>query len=303
MIVTMDITPTSPQATFADRFAGKTMLITGGARGIGRATALRAAREGANVVIADVLAEPGEATAASIREAGGNAIFVQTDVGVDAECARAVEATVEHFGGLHLAVNAAGVMDGVPPGDDFDLARDRDLLFAPIHEATDVYWERCFAANTTGMFYSMRHELRALLAAGAGGAIVNIGSIAGKIGLGGNPAYVASKHAVTGLTRNAAIDYAGYGIRVNSVNMAGTDTPMTEAAYAKVSQLRAERTSDDPGQGTAFAKSLSLLGIVDSNHRMATADEQASVILFLLSDDASNMTGATWATDGGWTTF
>jgi NAD(P)-dependent dehydrogenase (short-subunit alcohol dehydrogenase family) len=161
--------------------------------------------------------------------------------------------------------------------------------------------------NITGMFKAMRSELRQMLAQGRGGAIVNIGSIAGLIGLAGNPAYVASKHAVTGLTRNAAIDYAPYGIRVNSVNMAGTETPMTDAAYKKVMQLETERAqaaaSGPKVTNVSFAKSLSLLAMCDSKNRMATPWEQASVILFLLSDDASNMTGACWATDGGWTTY
>jgi NAD(P)-dependent dehydrogenase (short-subunit alcohol dehydrogenase family) len=163
--------------------------------------------------------------------------------------------------------------------------------------------------NIGGMFKSLRCELRQMLAQGAGGAIVNIGSIAGMTGLAGNPAYVASKHAVTGLTRNAAIDYAPYGIRVNSVNMAGTETPMTDAAYKKVMQLEAENaqaaaTATGPKlPNVAFAKPLSLLGICDSKNRMSTPWEQAAVILFLLSDDASNITGACWATDGGWTTF
>ena len=110
-----------------------------------------------------------------------------------------------------------------------------------------------------------------MLTQGKGGAIVNIGSIAGLIGLAGNPAYVASKHAVTGLTRNAAIDYAPYGIRVNSVNMAGTETPMTDAAYKKVMQLEAEKAqaaADGPKlPNVAFAKPLSLLGICDSKNR------------------------------------
>ncbi|MFV5383681.1 SDR family NAD(P)-dependent oxidoreductase [Acinetobacter junii] len=122
----------------------------------------------------------------------------------------------------------------------------------------------------------------------------------------GNPAYVASKHAVTGLTKNAAIDYAPYGIRVNSVNMAATETAMTDAAFKKVATLQKERAKNPvlaKMPNTAMLKTQSLLMFADSKHRMSTTAEQASVILFLLSDEASNITGATWATDGGWTTF
>lgn len=258
------------------------------------------------MVVADLLADPGTRTAAMITEAGGRAVFVPTDVRVDADCARMVQAAVESFGGVDLVCNAAGVMDGLAPDAVVDYQAQRDLIFAPIHEATDTYWDQVFAVNVTGMFHSMRHELRQMLAQGRGGSIVNIGSIAGLIGLGGNPAYTASKHAVTGLTRNAAIDYAPYGIRVNSVNMAATTTPMTDAAYTKVSASQvalAADTSRTPVANAAMIKTLSLLGHCDSQHRMATPEEQAAVILFLLSDDAANMTGATWATDGGWTTF
>lgn len=302
-----DIAPVAADQGFTGRFAGRTVLITGGARGIGRATALRAAREGANVVVADCLEAEGRQTLTDIEAAGGRAIFVPVDVRRSEDCQRMVDQAVSAFGGLDGVVNGAGVMDGVPPADALDLQRQRSLVFAPIHEAGDEYWERVMDINIGGMFKSLRCELRQMLAQGRGGAIVNIGSIAGLIGLAGNPAYVASKHAVTGLTRNAAIDYAPYGIRVNSVNMAGTETPMTDAAYTKVMQLEAEKAqaaaTGPKIPNVAFAKPLSLLAICDSKNRMATPWEQAAVILFLLSDDASNITGACWATDGGWTAF
>jgi NAD(P)-dependent dehydrogenase (short-subunit alcohol dehydrogenase family) len=297
----------APDYRVTGRLAGLTLLVTGGSRGIGRATALRAAREGARVVVADCLAEPGHQVVAQIQGEQGSAIFVEADVCNAVDCDCMVREAVAAFGSLDLVLNAAGVMDGVPPAEDVDLDRQRELIFAPIHAASDAYWERVLAVNTTGMFKSLRSQLRQMLAQGRGGAIVNIGSIAALTGLAGNPAYVASKHAVTGLTRNAAIDYAPYGIRVNSVNMAGTETPMTDAAYKKVMQLeagKAQAAASGPKiPNVAFAKPLSLLAICDSKNRMATPWEQAAVILFLLSDDASNITGACWATDGGWTTF
>ena len=132
-----------------------------------------------------------------------------------------------------------------------------------------------------------------------GGAIVCIGSIASLIGLPGNPAYSASKHGVTGLVRNAAIDYSAYGIRINSVNMAQTATPMVERAYAFVKY----KMEHGAGTSMAGAKTQSILQIAEADHRGATVWEQAGPILFLLSEDASNLTGGTYATDGGWTTY
>jgi len=302
--VARDITPVDPAYFVPGRFAGKTILMTGASRGIGKATAVRAAREGANVVVADILQADGEQTVAEIVKEGGRAIFVQIDVRQDADNARMVAEAVKTYGRLDLALNGAGVMDGVPPSDPVDVPNQKHQIFASIHEATDEYWDHCFAVNVKGMFYSMRHELRQMLKQNNGGAIVNIGSIAGLIGLAGTPAYNASKFAVTGLTRNAAIDYAPYGIRVNSVNMAGTVSPMTDTAYAKVVTLETERAQNPalskiPNMG--MFKTLSPLGYCDSKHRMSSPEEQAAVFLFLLSPEASNITGAAWATDGGWT--
>lgn len=298
-----DVAPVADTAYFPDRFKGKVLLITGGARGIGRATAIRAAREGASVMIADILQKEGTATVADINAAGGKAAFIRTDVRVSADCDAMVAATVRAFGRLDGVLNAAGVMDGVPPADAVDVEAQRAQLFAPIHEATDEYWQTTMAVNATGTFQSLRSQLRQMVRQGAGGAIVNIGSVAGLTGLAGNPAYVASKHAVTGLTRNAAVDYAPYGIRVNSVNMSATATAMTDAATKKVVALQKERRQAAGFPNMGLAKTQSLLMYADSNHRMATPAEQASTILFLLSADASNITGATWATDGGWTTY
>jgi NAD(P)-dependent dehydrogenase (short-subunit alcohol dehydrogenase family) len=209
-----------------------------------------------------------------------------------AECLR-------HFGKLDFALNAAGVMDGTDPAAPPDFATQKPLLPAAIHEATDDYWHTVFANNISSMFFSMRAELRQMLAQGRGGAIVNIGSIAGLTGLPGNPAYSASKHAVIGLTRNAAIDYAPHGIRINSVNMAQTDTPMVFRAYEFVKWAMEQGA----GSSMAGAKSQSLLQIADPDQRGSTPWEQAAIILFLLSADAANLTGLAMATDGGWTAY
>lgn len=297
--MTQGIPPLNPDYAIPGRFNGKTILITGAADGIGGATAVRAAREGANVVAVDKKAEVLAATVARIKAAGGSAITVVADVALTADADRMVAEAVAAFGSLDLALNAAGVMDGTDPSQPLDYERDMPLMPSAIHQATDAYWEKTIATNSTGMFKSLRAELRQLVAQGRGGAIVCIGSIAGIIGLPGNPAYVASKHSVTGLIRNAAIDYATYGIRVNSVNMAQTATPMVTRAYEFVRHQLAQ----GKGNSMASAKSQSLLSLADPEHRGATPWEQAAVILFLLSDEASNLTGASYATDGGWTTY
>ncbi|MEN9685760.1 MAG: hypothetical protein RLZZ28_1546 [Bacteroidota bacterium] len=281
-----------------DRLKGRVIVITGGARGIGRASAIRAAREGAAVVIGDWLAVEGEATAQFIRNEGGKALFIKTDIRSTEDCNNLIAQAVGKFGKIDVALLNAGVMDGTFSGDSFDYDKQKDLLPNAVDAASDKYWDNVMEVNATGTFKSMRAVIKQLLAQGNGGAIVTIGSIAGLTGLAGNPAYVASKHAVNGLTRSAAIDYAPYGIRVNSVNMAATETPMTDKAFEFVKEVKKRGI-----KGMGGAKTESLLMMNDSKHRMATVWEQASVILFLLSDEASNLTGALYPTDGGWTAY
>lgn len=282
------------------RFDGKTILVTGAARGIGKSTAVRAAKEGANVVIMDWLEKDGQRVVDSIKSIGGSALFVYGNIQKDEDCRRMVNETVKAFGKLDYACLNAGVMDGVYSGTPFSYDKQqRELMPAIITEATDEYWDNVFATNAAGTFKSMRAVLDQMLKQGDGGAIVVVASIAGMTGLAGNPAYVASKHAVNGLVRNAAIDYAPYGIRINSVNMAETLTPMVERAGEFV---RAEQKA-----GIAFGmgrvKTMSLLKYTDSEHRGSFPWEQASTMLYLISDEASAITGTVMATDGGWTDF
>lgn len=294
------IPPVDPAAFTPNRFSGRVLLVTGAAFGsIGGCTAIRAAREGAHVVCVDRKGPELEQTVAGIRAAGGQAIALMADVTRPTDADRMVAECVRHFGRIDIALNAAGVMDGTDPAAPLDFAGNRSLLPSAIHEASDEYWDTVMSCNVTGMFYSMRAELRQMVAQGHGGAIVNIGSIAGLTGLPGNPAYSASKHAVIGLTRNASIDYAPHGIRVNSVNMAQTDTPMVVRAYEFVKWAMEQNR----GASMAGAKSQSLLQMADPEHRGSTPWEQAAVILFLLSDDAANLTGLAMATDGGWTAY
>jgi NAD(P)-dependent dehydrogenase (short-subunit alcohol dehydrogenase family) len=293
-----DIKPIDSSYFAKDRLKGKVLLVTGGARGIGRASAIRGAREGASIVIGDWLEKEGEATAEFIRKEGGKALFVKTDIRNTKDCIRLIEQAITTFGKIDLALLNAGVMDGVFSGDALNFDKQKELLPNSVHQATDEYWDNVIDVNVTGTFKSMRAVINQFLKQGDGGAIVTVGSIAGLTGLAGNPAYVASKHAVNGLIRNAAIDYAPYGIRVNSVNMAATSTPMTDKAFEFVIEMQKRGIT-----GMGGAKTESLLMMNDSKHRMATVWEQASVILFLLSDEASNLTGALYPTDGGWTAY
>lgn len=282
------------------RFAGKTIIVTGGARGIGKSTALRAAKEGANVVIMDWLDADGKHVADTINKLGGKALFVYGNIQQDEDCRRMVNEAVAKYGKIDYACLNAGVMDGIFSGTPFKYdEQQRKLMPAIITEATDEYWDRVFATNAAGTFKSMRAVLDQMLKQNNGGAIVVVSSIAGMTGLSGNPAYVASKYAVNGLVRNAAIDYAPYGIRINSVNMAETDTPMVERAAEFV---KAQQKSG-VGFGMGKIKTMSLLKYCDSEHRGSFPWEQASTMLYLISDEASAITGSIVATDGGWTDF
>jgi hypothetical protein len=151
------------------RFAGKTVIVTGCARGMGRGAAIRLAREGANIVGVDWLDAEGAAVIAEIVAEGHAARFVAGDVAEDETCARMVAVAVDAFGGLDAALNNAGVMDGAWSGDPIDYAAQKDLVFAPIHEATEAYWDNVFRTNVKGTFFSMRHELRQMIAQGRGG--------------------------------------------------------------------------------------------------------------------------------------
>lgn len=298
----VDIKPLDPAYFIPKRHEGRTYLITGGARGIGAASAIRLAREGANVVIVDVLAKEGAETVAQIRKEGAKAEFIKGDVRSNSDIQKAVELAVATFGELNGALNSAGVMAAIAPDAVFDYQKQKALMPSPIADAGDEYFDTLMDINATGIFKSMRAELKPMLKQGKGGAIVNICSIAGLTGLAGNSAYVASKHACSGLTRSGAVDYAPYGIRVNSVNMAATETAMTDMAIKYVMAASKENT-DSKVVSMGRTKTLSLQAYADSKKRQSTVWEQAAVICFLLSDEASSLTGALYATDGGWTAY
>jgi NAD(P)-dependent dehydrogenase (short-subunit alcohol dehydrogenase family) len=276
--------PIDPEIFNKDRFAGQTVLVTGAGSGMGRCIAIRAAREGASVVVSDVDETGLAETAEAVRSDGGRVLAVPADITSPAEADRLVAATVDAFAGLDVAINNAGVMDG---GDD---GRP-----AAMHLANEQYLRRTIEVNLFGTMYCCAAELRQFVAQGRGGSIVNVGSVTALTSSPGTPAYVASKHAVSGLTRAIAVDYAPFGVRCNSVNMAATETAMYERAVDFVIKSRAAG-----GSGTMVREGIKSTSLMARN---ATAWEQASAILFVASREASNMTGALVASDGGWTAF
>lgn len=251
------------------RFEGKVALVTGAASGIGRATALAFAREGANVLVADVSVEGGEDTVRMIKDLGADAAFVKADVSVDAEVAEMVAEAVDRFGGLDIAVNNAGIEGALAPTADYP----------------EEIWERVIAINLTGVWRSMRYEIPELLKRG-GGAIVNVASILGVVGFANAPAYTAAKHGVVGLTKVAAIEYAPQGIRINIVGPGFIETPMV--------MERGVEAGTHPEVKEQIAE-LHPIG------RMGKPEEIADAILFLASDQATFVAGHSLIVDGGYT--
>jgi NAD(P)-dependent dehydrogenase (short-subunit alcohol dehydrogenase family) len=295
-----NVVPVSEDYFLPGRFAGKTVIVTGSARGMGEVAARRLAKEGANVVGVDILEALGASVIDDITAQGGSATFVAGDIAENAVCAEMVRVAVDTYGGLDGAINNAGVMDALFPDEPIDYVNQTDRVMARIDEAGDEYWDRVIKVNVYGTFYSLRHEIRQMIAQGRGGAIVNVASVAGIRGFGGTVPYVSSKHAVQGLTKTAAIDCAAYGIRVNSVGMGTTITPMFERAFEIIGQRRETGFADT---GIGLYKSMSLLQFSDQEKRGSTAAEQVAIMLFLLSQEASNITGSTYNTDGGFTIF
>ena len=250
----------------AGRLAGKSILITGAASGIGRATALVAAREGAALVLADVSSDAGESAAIQIREHGGQAAFARCDVTRQADVDAAVQTAVDLYGRLDGAFNNAGIEGPLAATADY----------------SDDEFERVIQVNLIGVWRCLRAELAAMLKQGRG-AIVNTASVAGLVGAKAMPAYDASKHAVVGLTKSCALDYAKKGIRVNAVCPGVIQTPMVDRLAAAA-----------PGMMRA------LVG-VEPIGRVGAPEEIGEAVVWLLSDSASFVTGTTLAVDGGLT--
>ncbi len=238
-------------------------LVTGGGAGIGRAAALALIREGAKVAIADINRKAGERTLRMIESAGGEGIFIQADVSDADDAKKMVRAAVNAYGRLDCAVNNAGIFRGIN---------------SSTHRYTEKTWDAVMRVNLKGVWLCMKYELPQMLKQG-GGAIVNMSSIAGLVGLADMSVYAASKHAVVGLTKSAALEYARQGIRVNAVCPGSVNRPT----------VRGDKvwTAEKPDDG------LHPMG------RFCTSEEVAEAVVWLCSDAASFVTGHTLVADGG----
>ena len=249
-------------------FTGKVALITGAGNGIGRASAIGFASRGAKVVVVDRDEDAGEATAGILRQQGGDARFV-ADVTKSAEVQDYVKAALEAYGAIDCFHNNAGIEGSVAPTAEYD----------------EDMFDRVMAVNVKGVFLGMRHVLPVMLKQGRG-AVVNTASVAGLVASPGMPAYVASKHAVIGLTKTAAGEVARAGVRVNAVCPGPIDTRM-------IHSLESMLNPGDPSSvGTRYQQNIPL-------GRYGTAEEVANLVQFLCSDLASNITGAQYVVDGG----
>jgi len=246
---------------------GKVALITGGASGIGRATALTFAREGAKLIIADMNEDGGQQTVHMIAEHGGEATFVQVDVSRATEVEAMISQTVQTYGRLDCAHNNAGIG-----------SRPRVLL----HELSEESWERVISINLKGVWLCLKYEIIQMCTQG-GGAIVNTASIMGLVGSWSRSGvYNASKHGVVGLTKTAALEYAKAGIRVNAVCPGYIRTPLIEEALTSNPEMEAQIVARHP------------VG------RMGRPEEIAEAVMWLCSDAASFVTGHTMTVDGGY---
>lgn len=246
-------------------FRGRVALITGGTSGIGRETALQFARAAATVVVAGRRAAEGEAVVQQITQAGGAGLFVQADVAREEDVRRLIEQAVSRFGRLDIAFNNAGIEH-----------------LGPLADATIDDYRRVFDVNVLGVVLSMKYEIPAMLRSG-GGTIINTSSILGHVGTPGAGLYNASKHAVEGLTKTAALELAQQGIRVNSVAPGAIQTDMIDRFV---------------GAGeTDGRKGLAAMHPVG---RLGRPEEIAAAVLFLASDAASFVTGASLPVDGGY---
>ena len=245
------------------QFAGKTALVTGGGSGIGKAVALALAAEGANVVVNDLTLEVAQGVVDHIVATGGTATAVAGNVANPDDVKAAVDTAVETYGGLHLAVNNAGIGGPLGPITDIDIDAYKQLIDVNLHS----------------VFYGLKYQIPEIIKAG-GGAIVNTSSILGLVGDAGAAPYVAAKHAVSGLTKATALTYASQGVRINSVHPGYIDTPLLGGL---------------PKEAYDGLVGLHPIG------RLGTATEVADLVVFLLSEKASFITGSQHVVDGGYT--
>ncbi len=248
---------------------GKIALVTGGASGIGRATALAFAREGARVAVADILEEAAQSTVTEIEAMGGQALAIACDVTDDDAVKAMIARAVDAYGSLDCAFNNAGIAPyQVNAGGQ------------KIADVAPEAWRRLIDVNLTGVWLCLRHEVAQMRAQGSGGVIINTASILGLVGSATSSAYVAAKHGVVGLTKTAAADHAEDNIRVNAVCPGYIETPMTEETMRR--------------RGGRILARVPMA-------RMGKAGEIAEAVVWLCSPKASFVTGVSWAVDGGYT--
>lgn len=243
---------------------GKVVIVTGGGSGIGQAACRLYAREGARVVVSDIDEKGGQEMVESIQKMNGDAMFVRGDVSKPEDCKTMVEAALAKFGRLDIAFNNAGI------GGEANLTGDYSV----------EGWQKVIAINLSGVFYCMRYEIPAMLESG-GGVIVNMASILGQVAFEKSSAYVAAKHGVVGLTKNAAVEYAKQNLRVNAVGPAFISTPLIAGI-------------EENTQARDLLISLHPIG------RLGEPEEVAELVIWLSSDKASFVTGAYYAIDGGY---
>lgn len=246
-------------------FGSKVALVTGGGSGIGQATAIAFARNGARVVVADISVEAAESTVKLIKDAGGEASFVQADVSKSAEVEAMVQYAVDTYGRLDIALNNAGF--GGPQ--------------VKIAEVVEADYDRVMSVNLKGIYLSMKYEIPQMLKQG-GGAIVNTASALGLIGMATSSVYVTTKHGVIGMTKSAALEYASEGIRINAICPGVIKTPLLVP------------TLSNPAVANALT-SLHPIG------RLGEVEEVAEAVLWLASEAAGNVVGTALTVDGGWT--
>ncbi|MFD3991432.1 SDR family NAD(P)-dependent oxidoreductase [Streptomyces sp. NPDC058548] len=246
-------------------FENKVVIVTGAASGIGRQTAIEFARQGAKVVVADIDEKGGNEVVATLRNDEHDAVFVTTDLTVEADCRNLIAAAVDRFGRLDVLVNNAGIE-----------------ITTPFHEMSEHEWDRLVDTNLKSMFLCSKHALREMITA-TSGAIVNVCSVSGLVAWPGIAAYNSTKGGVMMLTKSLAVDYAKYNIRANCVCPSIIDTPMTDVSNGHDADIKAEKAKLNP------------IG------RLGTPEDVANAILFLASEKSSFITGSALTVDGGYT--